>query len=277
MSPNILKSSESTKSSASSFSLAEKVGAASLVSAFLLFFIEPFLAAIPLVLFLLLCFGAPFFPRFGFYLPVVSRGQPGITGISLTFDDGPSPSSTPVLLDLLARYKLKATFFVVGEKAARYPELMAKILQQGHTIGNHSWNHDYFLMLRSQKKMQDDIHNTQEILKKSGVQPLVFRPPVGITSPRLRKVLTREGLVVITYGCRAVDRGNRSIDNLSQKILKALKPGDIIMLHDLPAYHEAQSDYWQKELANLLETLAKDYDIVPLEQLIQRPVNIALK
>jgi peptidoglycan/xylan/chitin deacetylase (PgdA/CDA1 family) len=274
MSRNILKS---TKSSGSSFSLAEKAGAVALASAFLLFFIEPFLAAIPLIVFLLLCFGAPFFPRFGFYLPVISRGQHGIAGVSLTFDDGPSPSSTPVLLDLLARHKLQATFFVVGEKAARHPELMASILEQGHTIGNHSWNHDYFLMLRSQKVMQSDIHNTQEILKKSGVQPLIFRPPVGITSPCLRKVLTREGLIAVTYSCRAFDRGNRSIDNLSKKILNALKPGDIIMLHDLPAYHETQSDHWQKELDCLLGTLAKNYDIIPLEQLIQHPVNIALK
>lgn len=277
MSPNIFKSPKSTKSSASTFSLAEKTGVASLVLAFLLFFVEPFLASIPLVLFLLLCFVAPFLPRFGFYLPLVSRGKPGMTGISLTFDDGPSPSSTPVLLDLLARHKLKATFFVVGEKAAKYPELMANILRQGHTIGNHSWDHDYFLMLRSQKKMQDDIHNTQEILYKSGVQPLVFRPPVGITSPHLREVLNREGLIAVTYSCRAFDRGNRSIQYLSQRILQSLKPGDIIMLHDLPAYHETQSDHWQKELDHLLETLAKNYDIVPLEQLIQRPVNIALK
>lgn len=273
---NIFKSSESTKSSGLFFSLAEKVGAVALVSAFLLFFIEPFLAGIPLVLFLLVCFGAPFFPRFGFYLPLVSRGQSGITGVALTFDDGPSPLSTPILLELLARHKLKATFFLVGEKAASYPELVANILKQGHTIGNHSWNHDYFLMLRNQKKMQDDIHNTQEILKKSGVQPLVFRPPVGITSPHLREVLNREGLIAVTYSCRAFDRGNRSIQNLSQKILQSLKPGDIIMLHDLPAYHETQSDHWQKELDHLLETLAKNYDIVPLEQLIKHPVNIAL-
>lgn len=273
---NILKSSESTKSSEASFSLAEKIGVASLVSAFLLFFVEPFLVAIPLIFFLLLCFVAPFFPRFGFYLPLVSRGQPGMTGISLTFDDGPSPSSTPVLLDLLARHKLKATFFLVGEKAARYPELVANILKQGHTIGNHSWNHDYFLMLRSQKKMQDDIHNTQEILKKSGVISLVFRPPVGITSPHLKEVLKREGLIAVTYSCRAFDRGNRNIDNLSHKILKTVKAGDIIMLHDLPPFHGAQFDYWQKELDRLLGVLAKKYDIVPLEQLIQHPVNIAL-
>lgn len=260
-----------------SFSLAEKTGIIALLAAFLLSFVSPFLAAIPLSLFLLLCLGAAFFPGFGFYLPVISRGQAGIDGISLTFDDGPSPSSTPILLDLLARHKLQATFFVVGEKAAKYPELITNIISQGHTIGNHSWNHDYFLMLRSQKTLLEDIHNTQEILKKSKVKPLVFRPPVGITSPRLKEVLAREGLITVTYSCRAFDRGNRNIHKLSEKILKHLQPGDIIMLHDLPVYQKIQSDYWQKELDLLFGTLAKNYDTVPLEQIIQRPVSMILQ
>lgn len=260
-----------------SFSLAEKTGIIALVLSFLLFFIIPSLAVIPLSFFILLCFGASFFPGFGFFLPVISRGQKGVKTISLTFDDGPSPSSTPVLLDLLARHKLQATFFVVGQKVANYPELIADILAHGHTIGNHSWNHDYFLMLRSQKTLQKDIHNTQEILRKSGIQPLVFRPPVGITSPRLGKVLTQEGLITVTYSCRAFDRGNRNIHNLGEKILKHLQSGDIIMLHDLPAYQKKQSDYWQKELDYLFGILGKNYDTVPLEQIIHRPVMKILK
>jgi peptidoglycan/xylan/chitin deacetylase (PgdA/CDA1 family) len=263
-----------------SFSPAEKTGIIALVSAFLLFFIDPFLAPIPLFLFLLLCIGAPFFPRFGFFLPVISRGKSGTNSIALTFDDGPSPLSTPILLSLLARHKLPATFFVVGEKAAKYPELIANIIAEGHTVGNHSWNHDYFLMLRSQRSLQKNIHDTQEILKKSGIQPLVFRPPVGITGSRLKQALAQEGLITVNYSCRAFDRGNRNIHNLAKKILETLQPGDIIMLHDVPSCQELQSDqsdYWQKELDYLFSSLAKNYDTVPLAHIIQRPVNIALK
>jgi len=260
------------KNSKISHTLAEKTGVFALLTAFLLFFIVPSLAAIPLVLFLLLCFGAPFFPGLGFFLPVISRGKQGKGAVALTFDDGPSPLSTPILLDLLALYNLPATFFVVGEKAARHPDLITDILAHGHTIGNHSWNHDYFLMLRSQKALWKDIHQTQEILRKSEIQPLVFRPPVGITGPRLGKVLAQEGLIAVTFSCRAFDRGNRNIQNLAAKIIRHLQPGDIIMLHDLPPFQQSQSNYWQEELQNLFSALRKNYTTVPLEQVIECPV-----
>jgi peptidoglycan-N-acetylglucosamine deacetylase len=258
------------------FSLGEKLGVLAFLSAFMLLCVAPFLAVIPLALFLILCFSAPFFPGIGFFLPVISRGRAGLEEIALTFDDGPSPLSTPILLDLLARYNLHATFFVVGEKAAQYPELIRSILDGGHTIGNHSWVHDYFLMLRSPKNLQKDIHQTQEILKKFGVKPLVFRPPAGITGSRLSSVLAGEDLTTVNYSCRAFDRGNRNIHSLAQKILNRLQPGDIIMLHDLPPHQSNLSDDWHKELDHLFNTLQKSYTIVPLGQLIERPVMLFL-
>ncbi len=254
------------------FSAAEKTGMIALGGAGLLFFVNPFFAAVLLVLFIVLCFCAPFFPQYSFFLPVISCGLPGTQGVALTFDDGPSPASTPVLLELLARHNMQATFFVVGEKAAKYPELIKEIVAKGHTIGNHSWRHDNFLMLRSGKTVQEDIHATQRILQAYGVQPLVFRPPVGITSPRLVNVLEEEGLVTVTFSCRAFDRGNRNIHNLAGKILDCLQPGNIIMLHDLLPHQEALSDYWQKELDSLFYSLARNYDVVALEQIIGRPV-----
>ena len=256
------------------YSVAEKTGLVALGVSGLLFFFNPFLAAVPLMLFLVFCCCAPFLPRYSLFLPVISRGQAGVQGIALTFDDGPSPASTPVLLKLLAQHSLLATFFVVGEKAAKYPELIAEIVDKGHTIGNHSWIHDNFLMLRSRKTIRNDIHATQNILQKYGIRPLIFRPPVGITSPRLVKVLEEEELVTVTFSCRAFDRGNRNIDNLARKILARLQPGNIIMLHDLPPHKEALSDYWQKELDSLFHTLAQNHHIVALEQIIGRPVMI---
>lgn len=254
------------------FSLAEKSGIIALLIALLLFFISPALATVPLLLFLLLCFGAPFFPRFGFFLPIISRGKPGTNGVALTFDDGPSPESTPILLDILARYRLQATFFVVGERAADHPELITDILAQGHAIGNHSLRHDHLLMLRSLKTLQADIHNTQEILKKIGIHPLVFRPPAGISNPRLAKVLAGEGLITVNYSCRAFDLGNRNINKLAAKILARLHPGDIIMLHDLPPHQEKRSEYWQQELEGLFAALRNNYTVVSLEKIIKCPV-----
>lgn len=260
--------------SKTSFTLAEKIGSIALVFAFFLYFNNPFGSIVILSFFLLLCFAAPFIPWFGFFLPVISRGRPGMAGIAITFDDGPSPLSTPIVLDLLARHKLQATFFVVGEKAVKYPELIENIIDQGHTLGNHSWNHDYYLMLRSPKTLAKDIHNTQKILFKSGIRPLLFRPPAGITGPRLAKVLAREGLTTVTYSCRAFDRGNRNIHNLAGKILKQLKPADIVMLHDLPPHQKNQLDQWKNELDILFAALAKNHRTVSLEQIIEQPVML---
>lgn len=251
---------------------AEKVGVIALLLAILLSFFNPTLAVLPLALFLLCCLAAPFVSGFGFFLPMISRGSPVNHQVALTFDDGPSPFSTPMLLDLLARHKLQATFFVVGEKAAAHPELIAAILAQGHGIGNHSLRHDPFLMLRTPKTMQQDIHTTQEILKKYGIIPLVFRPPVGITNPRLGRVLAREDLIAISYGCRAFDRGNRNVGNLAGRILRRLRPGDIILLHDLPPHRQASLNGWQKELERLFVALTDHYQVVPLEEIIQHPV-----
>lgn len=255
-----------------SFSVAEKTGIASLGAAALLFFVHPLPAIAVLVAFLLLCCCAPFFPQCSFFLPVISRGRVGTRTIALTFDDGPSPESTPVLLRLLARHKLQATFFVVGEKAARYPELITEILGQGHTIGNHSWRHDNLLVLRGLKTIEKDINATQKTLRAYGVQPLVFRPPVGIISPRLVRALAATDLITVTFSCRAFDRGNRDIVNLADKILARLQPGQIIMLHDLAPRQRDLLSYWQKELDHLFHTLTEKYETAALEQVIGRPV-----
>ncbi|MHB1184245.1 MAG: polysaccharide deacetylase family protein [Desulfobulbia bacterium] len=253
-------------------SAAEISGAAALLLAFLLSLFSPTLAVLPLALFLLACLAAPFVAGYGFFLRVISRGNPEGKQVSLTFDDGPWPTSTPILLDLLARHNLQATFFVVGRQAEKHPELIAAILAQGHTIGNHSLRHDPLLMLRRPKTLQKDIHAAQEILKKLGVTPFVFRPPAGITNPRLRQVLAQENLLAVNYSCRALDGGNRNIDNLAEKILKRLRPGDIIMLHDLPPQGKALLPIWQKELDRLFAALHDNGQVVSLEKIIRHPV-----
>jgi hypothetical protein len=85
-------------------------------------------------------------------------------------------------------------------------------------------------------------------------------------------VLARENLVAVTYSCRAMDGGNRYLDNLAAKILKRLRPGAIIMLHDLPPYQQGQSLYWQQELDRLFTALPARYQVRPLEEVIGRPV-----
>ena len=102
------------ESDKSSFSTAAKTGLAAFLLATFLMVVDGWLAVIPLTGFLLLCLAAPFLPRFGFYLPVICRGASGKKGVAITFDDGPDPLTTPLLLKLLEKYQIKATFFITG-------------------------------------------------------------------------------------------------------------------------------------------------------------------
>lgn len=258
------------------YSLAEKSGFAAFLLAVPLGFIAPSLASLPLLLFLLACLAAPFCPQCSFFLPVISSGRPGSDAIALTIDDGPSPSSTPLLLELLAKHRLPATFFVIGEKAAAYPELIDLILAHGHTIGNHSYRHDNFLMCRSIRTLEKDIRATQDILvAQAGIKPLLFRPPIGITNPRLRPVLADLGLQTVTFSCRIFDRGNKDVTSLAAKVLRRLRPGDILLLHDNPPPTSEKFAYWHTELDRLFSSLQELHHVVPLAELIGRPVMLA--
>jgi peptidoglycan/xylan/chitin deacetylase (PgdA/CDA1 family) len=258
-------------------SLAEKTGLVSLAAGLGLGMVSPLYGAAPLLAFLLLSLGAPFLPAFSYYLEVISRCPAGGPGIVLTFDDGPHPDSTPVLLELLAAYGYPATFFLVAEQARQYPDLVRAIMEQGHTIGNHSLRHDNLLMLRSYRRLRADIGKSQEIFQALGVRPLLFRPPVGITNPSLGHVLRQEGMLAINYSCRAMDRGNRRVHGLARRILSRVAPGDIVMLHDQPPHgRNASLSQWQRELESLFSALKTRSPVVDLESCLQRPVMVRL-
>jgi peptidoglycan/xylan/chitin deacetylase (PgdA/CDA1 family)/SAM-dependent methyltransferase len=238
----------------------------------ILLFVDLRTAPLPLLAFLLACFIAPFLPRVGFFLPIVGRGKPGEKGVALTFDDGPDPEVTPLLLDLLDRHAVSATFFVTGEQAALHPAILRDILSRGHAVGNHSYHHFPFLTLKGIRTLRREIESTQCLLAGFGIVPLAFRPPVGITNPLLWRVLLEQGLYCVNYSCRAVDIGNRRIGRLSEKVLKAVSPGDIIALHDV-APRGAGTERLLAEFDALLRGLKeKGLEVVPLARLIGREV-----
>jgi peptidoglycan/xylan/chitin deacetylase (PgdA/CDA1 family) len=238
-----------------------------------LFFVRPALAALPLGLFVLLCLAAPFLPRVGFFLPVISGGRGEGNAVALTFDDGPDPAVTPLLLDLLERYRLTAVFFVTGKNTERYPELVREILRRGHDVGNHSYRHDPLLMLRSRARLADEIGRAQDLLAPFGIRPLAFRPPVGVTNPRLPGILNELGMECVTFSCRACDFGNRRIGGLARTILGNAHPGAIVLLHDVSPRDSGRIAEWLAGVEEIIRGLGeKGYEIVPLSDLIGRTV-----
>ncbi|MCP4135668.1 MAG: polysaccharide deacetylase family protein [bacterium] len=256
-------------------------------TALVLFCLNPVYIAWPLSFYLFLCLITPFLPRFAFFLPIISKGKSNTKGVALTFDDGPDPIVTPKMLDLLKKHSVKATFFVIGEKAEKYPELIKRILREGHDIGNHSYSHDPFLMTRNPKQLLHDIKSTGEVLNKFGIEALAFRPPVGITNPRLWKVLLKLGMYCINYSCRAYDRGNRHINELASRIIRKTVAGDIVLLHDkvpkkfgdMEGDSEEWLNQWLAQWLNEVELIItgirkKDLKILSIQDLTGKAVMV---
>ena len=267
------------------------IGLISYIAAIFFIFIHPGISAVILSGFVMLCLAASFVPGMGIYLPVIQRGTKTGNAVAITFDDGPHPLTTPLLLKTLARHGLKATFFVIGRNAEKHPDLIRKILHAGHCIGNHTYCHDVFIMTKPEQTLEREIDFAQAAFKQFGIRPLAFRPPVGIVNPKLGPLLKQRGMICIHYSCRGPDLGNRRIRGLSGKILKKIRPGDIVLLHDTcpPAQSASHADapnfkvdhfnldQWIDEIEKIIAGISqKGLRIIPLPELINGSVMIEI-
>ncbi|MCY3862418.1 MAG: polysaccharide deacetylase family protein [bacterium] len=147
----------------------------------------------------------------------------------LTFDDGPHPVHTTEVLDVLARYRARATFFVVGSLAQHYPNTMQRMLDEGHTIGNHTWNHENLAEL-SREEFDETVGRTQEMLGDRGAACL--RPPYAGVGPSTREWAAEHGLDLVTWDFSPRDWIPQSAHEIAQQVVDHARDGVIILLHD---------------------------------------------
>ena len=235
--------------------------------------VSPLWSLLPLGTFLLACIVAPFVQRWQFFLPIVTRGNRRRGAVAFTFDDGPDPLTTPHLLDLLTERNLRVTFFVVGRNVRAHPDLLRMILDRGHEIGSHSDSHDLLLMFRGSGRLRREVQDCQKTLELFGVRPVAFRPPVGVTSPRLWRVLLESGMYCAGFRRRARDLGNLRVRGIAGRILKRLRAGDVVLLHDCRPWKEGDVGRWLGEIRELMDGVAmRGLEIQPLSRVISRPV-----
>jgi peptidoglycan-N-acetylglucosamine deacetylase len=153
--------------------------------------------------------------------------------IAMTIDDGPDPVVTPKILDLLDRYRARATFFCIGEKAALYPDLCREIVRRGHTVENHSQHHLLYFALLGRAGITRELQTAQETMTAiTGERPLFFRPPAGLRNPLLDPVLAQLGLRLVSWSVRGYDTRNGDSKRVRDKLLRGLRAGAILLLHD---------------------------------------------
>jgi peptidoglycan/xylan/chitin deacetylase (PgdA/CDA1 family) len=172
--------------------------------------------------------------RCGFFAAPLNR-VPGTSGhVSLTFDDGPDRTFTPQVLDLLAAAGQRATFFVVGERVARHPELARRILAEGHELGNHSLAHRWDMALWPAARVAADQEEAARVIHEvAGVRPRLFRPPAAALSPRIARGTSLAGNVLVGFSTRSGD-GSAAVPArvALARLTRGLKAGAILVLHD---------------------------------------------
>lgn len=183
--------------------------------------------------------------------------------IAITFDDGPNPETTPKLLKILEARGVKATFFVVGTRATENPEMLRRMVAEGHEIGNHSWNHPQLPKVSLAEVDKQMTQTNAAIHAAIGKDPIYLRPPYGAMSPGLRKYIEdKYGLTMVYWSADSLDWKNRDAQAIYDKVMAQTHPGGIILMHDIHATTVAA-------VPRVLDALlAKGYKFVTVSQLI---------
>jgi chitin deacetylase len=151
--------------------------------------------------------------------------------IALTFDDGPWPGYTAQILEILKKNDVKATFFVVGQVLNNYPDLGKRIVTEGHTIGNHTWNHWYHYFNKQAASLEID-RTSDLIYKTTGTKTTLFRPPGGMLHNGLAAYAKSKNYTVVMWSADSIDYALPSPPVLVNRVLKQASPGGIVLLHD---------------------------------------------
>ncbi|MBN2191617.1 MAG: polysaccharide deacetylase family protein [Polyangiaceae bacterium] len=172
-------------------------------------------------------------PQLEMFGDAIVEGPPGTRRVALTFDDGPHPGTTHAILDLLAQEGDRATFFVIGERVDRHPEVVRQIVTAGHTVGVHGYRHAWSHSLWSPGAIAADIERARDAVERAaGVRPRYFRPPIGIVSPRTAVGAGRARAPIVLFSLRSWDGVIPKATSVAQRVTTRLRDGSIVLLHD---------------------------------------------
>ncbi|SMD32176.1 Peptidoglycan/xylan/chitin deacetylase, PgdA/CDA1 family [Reichenbachiella faecimaris] len=169
--------------------------------------------------------------RTGFFLDAICE-MPG-EKVMLTFDDGPDTEHTPQILDILKENEVSAFFFLIGNKAEQYPEIVKRMIDEGHQIGGHSYQHLKWFGLMGKQKVNDEIMSAQKVLAEIAGKPVHwFRPPFGVTNPNVSACVRQNGLKMIGWNVRSFDTAMNDANILENRMCSRIASGSVVLMHD---------------------------------------------
>ncbi len=192
--------------------------------------------------------------------------------MALSFDDGPS-RWTPAVLDLLAEHGARATFFVVGRHVEEHPDVAARAVAEGHELGNHTFDHVDCAHEQDDDVLRDQLRRANAASEAAtGVAMKVIRPPYGKDVCRVARLGREQGLApVVLWSVQAWDWDEQPADAISDRVLRDVGPGAIVLLHDgAPPYDDRSRDGTVEALARILPTLTTEgYEVVTVSELLE--------
>ena len=185
--------------------------------------------------------------------------------VALTFDDGPHPRYTPQILDILKEYGVRATFFSVGSNAENYPQLIRRICEEGHELGNHTHNHFHVAKL-SREQLCADIESCQEVLGRLGQREItLLRPPEGVCTEDLKNYCEQKGMTIVLWSIDTRDWAHTPVEEICENVRKNAKDGAIILMHDFIGKKSPTPAALRRILPMLQEL---DYEFVTVSELL---------
>lgn len=195
--------------------------------------------------------------------PSYSKVATNLPFVALTFDDGPHPTNTPRLLDILKSRNVKATFYVVGTNARRYPHILRRMIAEGHEIGNHTVTHGDLTKMSTDQVRRELRDSHQAIASATGVAPLTMRPPYGAITTNQKSWIRQEfGYPSILWSVDPEDWKKPGSAVVTNRLVSGAKPGGILLVHDI---HSPSIDAMPSTVDQLL---ARGFQFVTVTQLI---------
>jgi peptidoglycan-N-acetylglucosamine deacetylase len=224
---------------------------------------------VPVLFYILLIVGyltvsvtASFFICSGFHMKAICSRKTEQKVLAITFDDGPHPGNTGAILDVL-KDRAKATFFCIGNKLQGNEALLKRMNEEGHLVGMHSFTHSNWFDFFPSRKMKAEFKQTEDLIFKIlDKKPLLFRPPYGVINPMVKKALASFSYHVIGYSNRSLDTAIKDEERIIRRLMRQLKPGDIVLLHDTVPFAASLLEKF------LFQVAEKGYIVIGLDEML---------